>query len=209
MDVVVTSFGSDGDFNPVLAIATALVRRGATVTFVANPFYERRVTITGCHSVPAGDFLDVFGVLEANPQYFTSRGGLMAIWRDLTAPSIRETFPMVRDTARAVGATIVVSHLASFGGAWAASAASVRSVTVTTGPSVWLSRHHPTTNWRAPRFLQSLLRLAMRGVSSASFGPKLRRLAAAIEAPVIDTIHAAELNLGVWPVEAWTSTRER
>ena len=59
MDVVVTSFGSDGDFNPVLAIATALVRRGATVTFVANPFYERRVTITGCHSVPAGDFLDV------------------------------------------------------------------------------------------------------------------------------------------------------
>jgi rhamnosyltransferase subunit B len=201
LDVVVTSFGSDGDFNPLLAIAAALVRRGATVTFVANPFYERRVTSTGCHFVPAGDFLDVFGVLEANPQYFTSRGGLMAIWRDLTVPSIRETFPVVRDTARAVGATVVVSHLASFGGAWAASAAGVRSVTVTTGPSVWLSRHHPTVfaNWRAPRFLQSLLTLAMRGVISASFGPKLRRLAAAMDAPVIDTIRAAELNLGVWP----------
>jgi len=30
MNVVVTSFGSDGDFNPLLAIATALVRRDAT-----------------------------------------------------------------------------------------------------------------------------------------------------------------------------------
>jgi rhamnosyltransferase subunit B len=201
LDVVVTSFGSDGDFNPLLAIAAALVRCGTTVTFVANPFYERRVTSTGCSFVPAGDFVDVFSVLEANPQYFTSRGGLMAIWRDLTVPSIRETFPVVRDTARAVGATVVVSHLASFGGAWAASAAGIRSVTVTTGPSIWLSRFHPTVfaNWRAPRFLQSLLTLAMRGVISASFGPTLRRLAAAIDAPVIDTIRAAELNLGVWP----------
>jgi UDP:flavonoid glycosyltransferase YjiC (YdhE family) len=79
LGAVVTSFGSDGDFNPLLAIAAALVRRGVTVTFVANPFYERRVTSTGGHFIPAGAFLDVFGVLEANPQYFTSRGGLMAI----------------------------------------------------------------------------------------------------------------------------------
>ena len=37
MNVVVASFGSDGDFNPLLAIAEALVRRGANVSFVANP----------------------------------------------------------------------------------------------------------------------------------------------------------------------------
>ena len=36
-----------GDFNPLLAIASALVRRGVTVTFVANPFYETRAKSTG------------------------------------------------------------------------------------------------------------------------------------------------------------------
>jgi rhamnosyltransferase subunit B len=116
-------------------------------------------------------------------------------------PSIRETFPVVRDSARAVGATVVVSQLVSFGGAWAASAAGVRSVTVTTGPSVWLSRHHPTVfaNWRAPAFPAKPADARDARRHSASFGPKLRRLAAVIDAPVIDTIRTAELNLGVWP----------
>jgi rhamnosyltransferase subunit B len=201
LHIVVTSFGSDGDFNPLLAIAAALVRRGVTVTFVANPFYERRVTSTGSRFVPAGDFLNVFAALEANPQYFTSRGGLMAIWRDLIAPSIRETYPVVCDTVRATGATIVVAHFGAFGGPWAAAATGVRSVTVTTGPSVWLSRHNPTVfaNWRAPHFAQGILTLAMRAVIRIGFLPNLHRLARAIGAPIIDTMVAAALNLGVWP----------
>jgi hypothetical protein len=45
MDAVVTSFGSHGDFNPLLAIARALVGRGVAVTFVANPFYAREVIL--------------------------------------------------------------------------------------------------------------------------------------------------------------------
>jgi rhamnosyltransferase subunit B len=199
--VVVTSFGSDGDFNPLLAIAAALVRRGVTVTFVANPFYERRVIATGSRFVAAGNYLDVFAALSTNPQYLNPRTGLMAVWRDLMVPSIREIYPVVRDTIRATGATVVVAHLASFGGAWAAAATGVRSVTVTTGPSVWLSRHHPTVfaNWRAPRFWQGMLTIAMRPVINVSFGAKLRRLARSIDTPFIDTIRAADLNLGVWP----------
>jgi len=169
--VVVTSFGSDGDFNPLLAIAAALVRRGVTVTFVANPFYEGRVTATGSRFVAAGKFFDVFAALAGNPRYLNARSGLMAIWRELGAPSVRDTYPVVRDTVRETGATVVVAHLASFGGAWAAAAAGVRSVTVTTAPSAWLSRHNPTVlaNWRAPRPLQIILTLAMRAVVRAAF----------------------------------------
>jgi UDP:flavonoid glycosyltransferase YjiC (YdhE family) len=89
MNVVVTSFGSDGDFNPLLAIATALVRRGVTVTSVANPFYESRVRSTGSQFVGAGNYLDVFGSLEANPRYFSNRVGAIAVWKELIVPSIR------------------------------------------------------------------------------------------------------------------------
>ncbi|HUN58795.1 MAG TPA: glycosyltransferase [Candidatus Binataceae bacterium] len=199
--VVVTSFGSDGDLNPLLAIAAALVRRNLSVTFVANPFYECRVLATGSRFVPAGQFLDVFAALAANPGYFSAASGFMAIWRDLIVPSIRETFPVVRDAVHATGATVVVAHLASFGGAWAAAAAGVRSVTITTASAGWLSRYHPIVfaNWRAPRPLQSMLTVAMRTFIGASLGPKLRRLAISMDAPLIDTLRTANLNLGVWP----------
>ena len=135
MNVVATSFGSDGDFNPLLAIAGALVRRGVEVTFVANPFYERRVLRTGSRFVAAGSFLDIFAALRDNPRYLSTVRGGIAVWKELVAPSICDTYPVVRDTAHQVGATAVVSHVLSFGGAWAAAHTGARNVLVTTTPS--------------------------------------------------------------------------
>src|SRR5271154_4358547 len=201
MNVVVTSFGSQGDFNPLLAIASALVRRGVTVTFVANPFYEARVKSTGCRFVGAGKYFDVFAALEANPRYFSRRLGAVAVWNELIVPSIRAIYPIVRDTVYEVGATSVVSHFVSYGGAWAAAQTRVRSVVVTTSPSAWLSRHQPVVfaNWRAPRIVQGALTTGIRGISWAVLSRALRRLAAEIRAPIGNTIRVPELNLGVWP----------
>ena len=187
MNVVVTSFGSDGDFNPLLAIAGALVRRGVTVTFVANPFYERRVTSTGSRFVGAGKFLDVFAALRANPRYLSTGRGGVAIWKELAVPSIREIYPVVRDTVHEVGATAVVSHVLSFGGVWAAAKTGVRNVVVTTTSSAWLSRHQPMVfaNWRAPRIVQGALTVALRGMSEMVLRRALRRLAVEIGAPEV------------------------
>jgi len=202
MNVVVTSFGSDGDFNPLLAIAAALVRRGAAVTFVANPFYERRVTSVGCRFVGAGAFYDLFATLAANPRYLRVPTGLVAIWNELAVPSIRDTYPVVCDTVRDVGATVVVSHVGSFGGAWAAVRTGARSVVVTTSASGWMSRHQPIVwgNWRAPRIVQSALTVAVRRVGGAVLRRTVRRLARELGAPMVaDIIREADLNLGVWP----------
>ncbi len=201
MNVVVTSFGSHGDFNPLLAIASALVRRGVTVTFVANPFYESRVKSTGSRFVGAGNYIDVFAALEANPRYFSKRAGAIAVWKELIVPSIRAIYPIVRDTVYDVGATSVVSHFVSYGGAWAAAETGVRSVIVTTSSSAWLSRHQPVVfaNWRAPRVVQGVLTTAIRAISWIVLSRALRRLAVEIGAPTVDTMRVAELNLGVWP----------
>jgi rhamnosyltransferase subunit B len=200
MDVVVTSFGSDGDFNPLLAIAGELVRRGVAVTFVANPFYERRVRSTGSQFVGAGKFFDVFAALEANPSYVTTRAGVAAIWRDLLVPSVRAIYPTVRDTVRKLSAKVVVSHFISYGGAWAAAETGVLSVTVTTSPSAWLSRHQPLVlgNWRTPRIVQGALTMALRGITRIMLRGALRKLAFEIGAPVVDNMRCAALNLGVW-----------
>jgi rhamnosyltransferase subunit B len=204
MNVVVTSFGSDGDVNPLLAIAGALVRRGVTVTFVANPFYERRVKSTGSRFVGAGNFLDVFAALRANPRYLSTGRGGVAIWKELAVPSIREIYPVVRDSVSEVGATAVVSHVMSYGGVWAAAQTGVRNVVVTTSSSAWLSRHQPMVfaNWRAPRIVQGALTVALRGMGEMVLRYALRRLAVEIGAPVVpDVVPNVDLNLGVWP--AW------
>jgi rhamnosyltransferase subunit B len=202
MHVVVTSFGSDGDFNPLLAIAGALVRRGVTVTFVANPFYEQRVTSTGSRFVGAGKFLDIFAVLRGNPRYLNTVRGGVAVWKELAVPSIGDVYPVVRDTVQSVGATAVVSHVLSFGGVWAAVKTGVRNVVVTTTTSAWLSRHQPMVfaNWRAPRLLQGALTVGLRGMSNLVLRRALRRLASDVGAPVMPGgVPTADLNLGVWP----------
>jgi rhamnosyltransferase subunit B len=202
MNVVITSFGSDGDVNPLLAIAGALVRRGVAVTFVANPFYERRVESTGSRFVGAGNFLDVFAALRSNPRYLRPGTGFAAIWKELAVPSIRDTYPVVRDTVRDVGATAVVSHVLSYGGVWAAAATGVRNVVVTTTASAWLSRHQPMVfaNWRAPRPVQGALTVALRGIGEGVLRQALRRLAIKIGAPVEpNVVPDPDLNLGVWP----------
>ena len=202
MHVVVTSFGSDGDFNPLLAIAAALVRRGIEVTFVANPFYQGRVERTGSRFVAAGTYLDIFAQLEGNPRYLRTGTGGVAIVKELVAPSIRETYPVVCDTVRATGAVAVVSHVLSYGGIWAATETGVGNVVVTTTASAWLSRHQPAilANWRAPRPLQGALNVLLRGIGEAVLGQVLRRFARTIGAPTPrGAIPDADLNLGVWP----------
>ncbi len=202
MQVVVTSFGSAGDFNPLLAIAAALVRNGVGVTFVANPFYASRVEATGSRFVGAGEFFDIFAALEANPRYFNPRSGMAAIWKELVAPSIRDIYPVVVDTVRDVGATVVVSHMLSYGGAWAAATTGVRSVLASTSSAGWLSRHEPLVigTWRAPRFLQGWATVALRAVGGVLLGRWLRPLAADLHAPFIPEImRQADLNLGLWP----------
>ncbi len=202
MHVVVTSFGSSGDVNPLLAVAAALRRRGVDVTFVANPFYAPRVERTGCEFVGAGRAFDVFAAIEADPRYIESRSAPLAIWRDLVVPSIRDVHPAVVDAVRRLGAAVVVSHVLSYGGAWAAIGAGIPSVVVTTSPSVWLSRHAPVVlgNWRAPAPVQGWLTVAMRGLGGVAAQRPLARLAAELGAPpVADIVRAATLNVGVWP----------
>lgn len=202
MKVVVTSFGSAGDFNPLLAIAAGLMRRGADVTFVSNPFYADRVRQTGVRFVGAGARFDLFAALEANPAYFESRAGVLRIWNELAVPSIRDTYPVVLDTLSHTGATAVVSHVLGYGGAWAAAKAGVRSVIVSTTSMVWLSRHEPMVfgNRRVPRAARVWLTLAVRYGGGLVARRPLRRLAAGLGAPAVpDIVRAADCNLGVWP----------
>ena len=206
MDVVVTSFGSAGDFNPLLAIAHALVRRSVGVSFVANPFYEERVRATGSRFVPAGDRIDVFGVLASDRRYVDPLTGAFALWRDLAVPSIRATYPAVLETVRTVGAAAVVSHMTAYGGTWAAEAARVPSVLVTTTPWAWFSRRNPAVfgRRRLPRIVQSWQSAATSLAIGMTLGRSLQRLAGelgiGITADIMrDSARRAALNVGLWP----------
>ena len=142
------------------------------MTFVANPFYQQRVERSGSRFVSAGSYLDLFAALEANPRYLRIGTGAVAIWKELVAPSIRDTYPVVRDAVGATGASAVVSHVLSYGGVWAGDRDRGPELTVvTTTASAWLSRHQPMVfaNSACPprRAVQGALSVALRRLGEA------------------------------------------
>ena len=81
LKVVISSFGSSGDFNPCLGLGRALRRKGVDVLFVSNPYYEKVITEAGLRFYPAGEFFDVFKEISNNSDYLHARRGPKAVWK--------------------------------------------------------------------------------------------------------------------------------
>ena len=80
MKVVISSFGSSGDFNPCLGLARSLRQKGVDVLFLSNPYYEKKITEAGLTFIPAGDYWDVFKEIQDNPKFLHPRKGPKMVW---------------------------------------------------------------------------------------------------------------------------------
>jgi len=52
--VLMSTFGSEGDLKPPVAIGKMLQQFGAEVDFIANPFFEQKVLSEGLNFIGAG-----------------------------------------------------------------------------------------------------------------------------------------------------------
>ena len=204
MRCVVTSFGSAGDFLPTLALAAALRRRGHDVRFVANPFYESRVRHAGLELIPAGEYYDLYRRLEQNPSYAdASNAG--ALLRDLVAPNVAATYPVIRDLLRAEPIDAVVANDASFGALWAAREHDVPSVLTHASPMIWMSWRAPIVvgDGLLPPFLAPPATVAARALMNWYVTRFLRPVAQAMGTSLTDVSFAATermaaIRIGLW-----------
>lgn len=204
MRCIVTSFGSAGDFLPTLALSAALRRRGHDVRFVANPFYESRVRSAGLELIPAGEYYDLYQRFEQNPSYAdASNAG--ALLRDLVAPNVAATYPVIRDLLQAEPIDVVVGNDVSFGALWAARERLVPSVLVHASPMIWMSRRAPIVvgDGLLPPLLAPAVTVAVRALMNWYLTRVLRPLARQIGTSLSDVSFAATermaaIRIGLW-----------
>lgn len=204
LKVIISSFGSSGDFNPCLGLGRALRRKGVDVIFLSNPFYEKQITDAGLRFAPAGEYFDVFREIRDNPAYLHAHKGPPAVWK-----LVLKTLPVMhQDMSNLIESQspdIVACHLLEFGGMLAAVEHKTPYATLTPTPMGWFNPNYPSyvNFYRLPRWVRSAqARLgvwAMKMAFRYSLTPFCKKHAIRPVFKNLDAVFAqARLNLGLW-----------
>jgi rhamnosyltransferase subunit B len=203
---VVTSFGSAGDFLPTLAVARTLHQRGHHVLFVSNPFHAPPVQAAGIEFVPAGEHIDLYGLITRSPELLSvARGGPVLV--DMLAmPFFATTYRVAAKVLREVHVDAVIGSNLSFGLFWAALERRVPAVMIAATPLCWLARRAPAQflDQAVPARLLPWVAGATRALLIGAADHWLRSVARTVGATAIDGAHSSvearlALQLGTWP----------
>ena len=204
MKVVISSFGSSGDFNPCLGLGRALRNKGVDVLFLSNPYYEKTITDAGLRFCPAGDYFDVFKEIADNPDYLHARRGPRAVWK-MVLKTVPVMYRAMNELIIKESPDIVACHLLEYGGMIASVEQSIPYATISPTPMGWFSATQPAYMNFAElpawvrriqaHFSHSLMNIAIK-YSLNSYCRK-RRIPQLFEN--VDQVYSkASLNLGLW-----------
>jgi rhamnosyltransferase subunit B len=203
---IASAFGSAGDFLPTLAVAHELARAGHDVSFVTNAFHERAVRAAGLDYVGAGDPIDLYGIITADPELLTSVRVLGIMWEDLARPHFTATYHLVHEMLRRERVDAVIGSNLAWGLLWAASARNVPAAMIAATPTMWTSRSAPTQlfDFELPGWSLALVNGVMRGLVVGGIDYALRSIARSAGAMTYDpSLSGIErrvaLHAGMWP----------
>ncbi len=206
MRYIASAFGSAGDFLPTLAVARALARDGHDVTFVTNPFHERSVRAAGLDYRAAGELVDLYRLIAADPGLLTSPRVLQVMAEDLARPHFAVTYHLIRDMLCAERVDAVIGSNLALGLHWAAIARRVPAVMVAATPLGWLSGHAPAQflDFELPASVLPTVLHAVRAVGIGLLDHALRSIARTAGATSFDASYSAveasvALHAGMWP----------
>ena len=204
MKIVLSSFGSSGDFNPCLGLGRALVQKGADVIFLSNPYYQKKITDAGLRFHPAGEYFDVFNEIKSNPAYLHPRKGPPAVWK-MVLRSLPVMYQAMSALIEQERPDFIACHTLEYGGMLAAVNRAVPYATLTPTPIGWFNvRYPPYVNFhQLPRWVRCSQAHLGRWIFRMAFRHNLMPLCRKEGIPPafesIDTVFAkARLNLGLW-----------
>ena len=205
MKVVISSFGSSGDFNPCLGLGRALKQKGVDVLFLSNPFYEKKITDAGLRFVPAGEYFDVFEEIRCNPDYLHARKGPRAVWK-MVLKTVPVMYKAMVELFEKESPDMAACHLLEYGGIIAAMNAGVPYTTLSPTPMGWCYKPSPAyVNYiRLPRWIRVALQArAGRHIFNMAFKYSLKphcnkRSIPGCPKNLTTVYDKARLNLGLW-----------
>ncbi len=204
MKIVISSFGSSGDFNPCLGLARALRRKGVDVLFLSNPFYKKTITDAGLHFCPSGEYFDVFKEIADNPDYLHPRRGPKAVWK-LVLKTVPIQYRAMTELIQREHPDMVASHILEYGGMIAAIETRTPYAVLSPTPMGWFTTDPPghfhfteLPVWR--RKLQSrIMKRLMNFAFKYSLAPLCRKESIPDPIKCLDDVYGkARLNLGFW-----------
>ena len=204
MKVVLSSFGSSGDFNPCLGLGRALKQKGVDVLFLSNPFHEKQITGAGLRFCPAGEYFDVFKEIADNPDYLHPRKGPKAVWK-LVLKFVPISYHAMDALIQRESPDLIVCHMLEYGGMIAAMNRSIPYATIAPNPMCWFNTDRPGYPHDAefPLWLRRLHARLMRTVMNAAYrfslAPACKKHTIP---PLLDSLLTmfgrARINLGFW-----------
>jgi rhamnosyltransferase subunit B len=160
MNVLLVTFGSSGDVNPIIGLGLALQRAGMEATVMTNGFFEAEVRSAGLEFVSVST-ADEYESIAACSDLWHPRRGLARVadaWVQLLSP----TYEAIRDHY-VPGRTVVAASGQSFGARVAQEHLGVPLATVQMQPAVFRSLYDtprlpigPSTEWQ-PRWIKRLV----------------------------------------------------
>lgn len=204
MKIVISSFGSSGDFNPCLGLARTLQKKGVDVIFLSNPYYENVISEAGLRFCPVGEYFDVFKEIQSNPAYLHPRKGPLAVW-EMLCRVLPENYTAMKQLIRDESPDMVACHTLEYGGMIAAIEQSVPYAVLTPTPMGWFGTDCPGhANFvELPIWIRRLQARAFRRLFNfglkVSLNPACRKQGIPTPFHTIDQIFSkACLNLGLW-----------
>lgn len=203
---IASAFGSAGDFLPTLAVARTLAQAGHDVSFVTNSFHEKSVRTAGLDYLPAGEHVDLYGLIAADPGLLESPRVLKVMAEDLARPHYAATYHLVSDLLRRERPHAVIGSNLAFGLLWAGLERRVPAVMIAATPLAWGGSHAPGQflDFEIPERFLPLAAGATRAIFTTVIDYFLRSIGRTAGAIGFDASWTAveknvALHAGTWP----------
>jgi rhamnosyltransferase subunit B len=177
MKVLFAPFGSEGDVNPLVAMAASLALRGHEIHFLASPYFEDRIRAAGFSFTPVGtreDYLRMAG----NPVLWKPFRGSALVARTMLE-TLAEYEPIF---ASALPADLVVTSSFGLAASFGAEARSIPRIMVHMQPACLRSVYDfplglQGMEWikASPPFFRRALFTLLDGTLNAMLLPRLNR----------------------------------
>jgi len=206
--LILATIGSAGDVNPMIALGSALQRRGHKVTLVTSPVFEEPIEQAGLVFRALGD-AEAHRRMAEDPDLWNPRRAFDVIARGVILPSMRPFYEMFADADP--DRTLLITSALVFGAHLLRERRGLPHVTIHLQPSLLRSMHHSPNMGgvalpdRLPAPIKRLyFRLLDWLIIDRQLAPEVNSFRTELELPPIHNlfagwIHSPLLNLGFFP----------
>lgn len=141
-NILLTTYGSHGDLNPYMTMASLLKEAGHTVTIATVKLYQEKVESIGCKFIPLRPNIDEIGPEgDWAKKVNDSRHGAEFVARELIIPYIEENYRTLMSATEECD--LIISHVLTFVSPIVAEKRGIPWLTVMLQPATILSVYDP------------------------------------------------------------------